>query len=120
MRAEMTVPENVGIASYYGRDDSEVRVAKGDGWNIIANAVDACGNPVILDVVDVVEQAPDSGWILVNPVFGGDRSAIDIAEIERREQFLRGFADTFYFPNLVRIVLQTSRFSFPCFFVRCT
>lgn len=101
-KKEGDLPANATIASYYLRDgDGESRLAGTDGFNVIINPVNARGNPVIVDVMRLVEQQPEAGWVMLNPDFSADRSALGMKDVKHRQEFLDTFQSVFYFRNLV-------------------
>lgn len=103
--------ENVSVASFFRRDTpvgDASRLAEAPGFNIVVNPVNSRGDPVILDIMDLVKEQPEASWILINPDFTGDRSALGVREIDRRNKFLSDFAQVFYFRNLVRRLLNAN------------
>lgn len=100
------LPDNVSVASFFGRDTpgagQRPRVVQAPGFNVVVNPVSARGDPVLRDIRALVETAPDASWILLNPDFSGDRSALGVRDITEQNAFLDTFRQVYYFRNLVR------------------
>lgn len=99
-KSEIAIPENVNIASYFGRDAAMGKSRIGNA-NIIVNPASARGNPVFKDLMSLLAEDKDAIWILINPDFSADRAALGMREIEETEMFLASFTSVFYFRNLV-------------------
>jgi Domain of unknown function (DUF1995) len=103
-----TIPPSISYTSYFPRD-----APKGGGpllpagaLGIFVNPVNSRGDPVILDLAKIVEScAPSCRWIMFNPDFTADRSALGVAEVARRDEFLSSFVDAFY----IRYLFTVSR-----------
>lgn len=100
----LRLPEDLPItfASYFRRDggDKESRVSQ--HANIVVNPVSLRGDRVMDDLETVMAEAPDAMWVLLNPDLGRERASVGMREIARRDQFMQGFTNAFYFRNLVR------------------
>lgn len=95
------LPVNIHVGVYDDPEDTEGDV------NIIINPVAARGNPVLAEIERSVNRAPDQIWILLNPDFSADRSALGMRDQSRRKEFIDKFADVFYFRNLFIISRPT-------------
>lgn len=91
--------ERVTFGSYFRRDGSGARVSQ--HANVVVNPTSARGDRVMDDLEAVLNEAPDATWVLLNADLGIDRAAVGIREIGRRDDFLAGFVEAFYFRNLV-------------------
>ncbi len=91
------LPANIHLAVYDDPNDTEGDV------NIIINPVAARGNPVLAEIERALGRAPEATWILFNPDFSADRSALGMRDQTKRDEFLKQFVDAFFFRNLFEI-----------------
>jgi Domain of unknown function (DUF1995) len=100
------IPETISLASFCPRDgprDGKPLIPP-DALGIVVNPVNSRGDPVILDIASMVGSCATScEWILFNPDFTADRSALGVAEVSRRNAFLETFEDVFYLRNLFAV-----------------
>eukprot|EP00171_Calliarthron_tuberculosum_P020992 IDg20992t1 len=87
------LPDHVDIGVY---DDARALPEKIDGAvRVIVNPVSARGNPVVNEIERAVNRDPGATWVLLNPDFDADRSAMGVRELDRRADFLSQFVDVF-------------------------
>lgn len=104
------VDERVTFGSYFRRDGSGARVSQ--HANLVVNPTSARGDRIMDDLEAVLSEAPDATWVLLNADMGIDRAAVGMREIARRDDFLAGFVDAFYFRNLVLLPATNYRTHF--------
>lgn len=107
------LPSHVDIGVY----DDSTQVQTTGAVRVIVNPVSARGNPVLDELERAVARDPDATWVLLNPDFTGDRSALGVRELDRRAEFLKQFTDVFYFRNLVSTTIHAPArtHAFMCF-----
>lgn len=71
--------------------------------NLIVNPVSARGDPLVDHLAQLTSNRQSEFWIMLNPDFTADRSALGLRDMGKREAFLQSFAQIFYFRNLFEI-----------------
>jgi Domain of unknown function (DUF1995) len=103
---------SLSIASFAARDAARAapsqpppRVVPVGAVGIFVNPVNSRGDPVDRDDVQplVEREGDESDFILLNPDFAADSSALGVAEMSRRASFLRTFVCAYYFRSVFSI-----------------
>jgi Domain of unknown function (DUF1995) len=103
---------SLSIASFAARDAARAtpsqpppRVVPVGAVGIFVNPVNSRGDPVDRDDVQplVEREGAESDFILLNPDFTADSSALGVAEMSRRASFLRTFVCAYYFRSVFSI-----------------